>query len=160
MELQLRALLYNLRSAYNVGSILRTASSLNFEKIYFFGITPTPSNRKVKKTALGAEEYVSWEQIKNFKKTILELKKEKFQIVALEQSPRSIILQNFKPSSSKIVLIVGNEVKGLNQRVLNLADSIVEIPIFGQKESLNVTIAFAVAAYFLVLSQKFKKIKL
>lgn len=155
MELYLRAILYNLRSAYNVGSILRTAASLNFEKIYFFGITPTPDNPKVKKTSLGSENYLDWEKIKNFKKTINQLKKEKFKIVALEQSPRSILLSNFKISTSKICLIVGNEIEGLPTRVLNLADYIVEIPIFGQKESLNVSIAFAVFSYWLVLKKMF-----
>jgi 23S rRNA (guanosine2251-2'-O)-methyltransferase len=140
-------ILYNIRSAYNVGSIFRTASACGMKKLYLFGITPTPENEKVKKTSLGAENYVEWEKIYRIKKIIKELKKENYTIVSLEQTKKSIYLQNFKPKR-KTCFIVGNEIRGISKEVLNLSDFIVEIPIFGQKESLNVSIAFSVAVYF------------
>lgn len=156
----LRAILYNIRSAYNVGSIFRTACSLNFEKLYLFGITPTPENRKVKKTSLGSENYLKWQKVKRIKKLIKELKKEGFLVVSLEQTKKSIMLQDFEPKKEKICFIVGNEVKGINKNILKMSDFVVEIPIFGQKESLNVSIAFAVASYYLALKHRLKSKKL
>jgi len=151
-------ILYNLRSAYNVGSIFRTASSLGFKKLYLYGITPTPDNKKVIKTSLGAENYVEWEKIYRIKKIIQKLKEENFQIICLEQHKDAVYLQDLNPTE-KMCFIVGNEINGIDKKVLSLANFILEIPIFGQKESLNVSIAFAVAAYFCALKLKYYILK-
>jgi len=148
--MKIRLILHNIRSAYNVGAIFRTADAVGIEKIYLTGYTPNPEKDKAKieKTALGAEKYVAWESYKNIGYLIKKLKKEGFQIIALEQSKKSIPYYRFK-SKSPFVLIVGNEVRGLNKKILEKCDYILEIPMFGKKESLNVAVAFGIVAYYL-----------
>jgi len=155
------AILQNIRSLHNVGSIFRTADAASFEKIYLCGITPTPLDRFGKKqkdlakVALGAEDYVKWEKVGNSpkaNKTILlikKLKKEGYQIIALEQDKRSIPYFKFKPKNKKIALILGDEVKGISKSILKYCDLIIEIPMYGKKESLNVSVAFGIAAYYI-----------
>jgi len=144
-------ILHNIRSVFNVGSIFRTADAFGVKKIYLAGYTPDPAQ----KTALGAEKYVEWEKVKNIQKLIRKLKKEKFFIASLEQSPNSISLNRFASLASKkkhkkyhsIALILGNEVKGLPKSVRESSHAVIEIPMRGKKESLNVSVATGIALY-------------
>jgi tRNA G18 (ribose-2'-O)-methylase SpoU len=150
------AILDNIRSLLNVGSIFRTAEALGFEKIYLGGIIPSPNSEHHKKiihkTALGAENFLPWE--KNYKtlSLIKKLKKEGFYIIALETIAKSKPLNKFlnlPKKSQKIALIVGNEVKGINKKYLKYCDRILNIPMTGRKESLNVSVAFGIGAFWL-----------
>lgn len=144
------AVLDNIRSAYNVGSILRTADACGILKIYLCGITPSPPHPKIAKTALGAENFL--EIIKKGKtwKLVEDLKKEGYFIIALEQTKKSRDLFSFRlPKKEKIALVLGPERRGLSERILKRTDAQVEIPMWGKKESLNVSVAFGIAAYFL-----------
>jgi len=149
--MKFQAVLHNIRSSYNVGAIFRIADSVGIEKIYLTGYTPNPDkNRKIEKTALGSERYVPWESYKNITHLLKKLKKEGLKIVALEQSKESIPYYKFK-TEFDIALILGNEVRGLNKKILEKCDYILEIPMFGKKESLNVAVAFGIVAYHLKL---------
>jgi tRNA G18 (ribose-2'-O)-methylase SpoU len=149
------AVLDNIRSLYNVGSIFRTADAFGFQKIYLSGYTPEPigekQKREIHKTALGAEEFIEWEKSGQTWKLLENLKKQGFYIVGLETDKKAINISKFNPSVSrqKIVLVVGNEIKGLSQQILKRCDKIVKIPMLGKKESLNVSVAFGVAAFYL-----------
>lgn len=146
--IKIRAILHNIRSAHNVGSIFRTADAAGIEKLYLTGYTPTPKTnpKEIHKTALGAENFVQWEKYKNINYLFKKLKKEKIKIVAVEQYKRSIPYYKFKPETD-LVLIFGNEVRGLNKKILEKADYILEIPMLGKKESLNVAVAFGIVVY-------------
>ncbi len=139
----------DLRSLYNVGSVFRTSDGAGVDKIYLCGITGRPDNLKAKdkiaKVALGAEEIVKWEYVSQSWRLINKLKKEGYQIVSLEQTSKSINYTGFKPKFP-LALIIGNEVGGVKKSLLNKSDKIIEIPMRGQKESLNVSVAFGVAA--------------
>lgn len=146
LKKQIYVILPNIRSAYNVGSIFRTADAAGVDKIFLTGHSPTLKHEKVKKTALGAEDYVEWEYCKQTVPLIKKLKKDKVQIIALEQSPKSIDYRKFKPKFP-IALIVGNEVKGLPKTILDQVDKIIRLLMQGRKESLNVAVAFGIAVY-------------
>lgn len=159
-------ILPDIRSIHNVGSVFRTADAAGFRKIYLCGITPEPLDRfgKVRrdfaKVSLGAENSVAWEYKLRAPGLIKKLKKEGWKILALEQAPDSKSLYSFKPGkASKMALIVGNEVSGVPPSILKLADGIVEIPMRGKKESLNVGVAFGIAAYHLIFSTSQAKLK-
>lgn len=150
------AVLDNVRSLLNVGSIFRTAEALGFQKIYLGGITPAPTDerhkRQMHKTALGAEEYLPWENSRQTLKILKKLKSEGYYLIALELGSKSIKINQLKRlplSWHKIALIVGNEVKGINKRYLEYCDKILEIPLSGKKESLNVAVAFGIGAFWL-----------
>lgn len=152
---QFDVLLDNVRSAWNVGSIFRTADGLGASKIYLCGITPTPENESVQKTALGAENTVTWNYSRNALETATELKLEGHKLIALEQDERSTSLGDLSASFSftqgkKLILILGNEVTGVDPALLDLCDQIVQIPMRGQKRSLNVEVAFAIAAHHIL----------
>lgn len=141
-------ILHNIRSSFNVGSIFRTADAVGVQKIFLTGYTPTPDkNEKIKKTALGAENFVKWEKYQDISYLLKKLKKEKYYLIAVEQAKNSIPFYRFKPKFP-LVLILGNEVRGLDKRILKKVDKIVEIPMFGKKESLNVAVAFGIIAYW------------
>jgi len=145
-------ILPDIRSAYNVGSIFRTADAVGVSKIYLSGYTPPPrdqfkrENKMILKTALGAEKLIPWEKTLNTAKLITKLKKEGVEIVALEQSEKSIDYRKFKPKK-KIALILGSEVQGISKPILDKCDKIIEIPMQGKKESLNVSVATGVALF-------------
>lgn len=144
-------ILHNIRSTFNVGSIFRTSDAACVKKIFLTGYTPRPDkNRKIEKTALGAEKYIEWEYYRNISYLIQKLKKEKVCLVAVEQYSKSIPFYKFKPKFP-LALILGNETKGLNRKILEKVDYIIEIPMFGKKESLNVSVAFGIIAYNLIL---------
>ena len=143
-----------------MGSLLRTAEGLGATKLYFTGYTPYPEapndprlphlrakiERQIHKTALGAEQSMPWEQCEDVFATITRLQKEGYTVVAVEQAPQAVPLPNFKPAM-KIALLVGREVEGVEADVLARCNRIVEIPMFGRKESFNVAQAAAMALY-------------
>ncbi len=172
-------ILHNIRSLYNVGSIFRTADAAGIEKIYLCGITPAPVDQfgkyrpQLTKISLGAECYVKWEKVKATSKLIDKLRRSKevgaselkgdgYKIFAIEQSKKSIPYYKLKNSrlrrgsggqvntkKSKVALVLGSEIKGLPQAILKRADKILEIPMKGKKESLNVAVAFGVVVFSL-----------
>ncbi len=146
-------ILHNVRSAYNVGSIFRTADGAGVNKIYVCGYSPTPDDKKVVKTALGAEKFVSWEYHKQTWRLMKKLKKDGVQIVALEQTKKSVDYRQSRPRFP-MALVVGNEVKGLSTRILKCCDEIIEIPMHGKKESLNVSVAVGIAIFKLLEKSK------
>jgi 23S rRNA (guanosine2251-2'-O)-methyltransferase len=144
------ALLDNIRSAWNVGAIFRTADGLGIDKLYLCGITPTPDSEAVRKTSLGAEEAVVWEYSRDALETVNKLKDESHKFIVLEQDNRAIPLtdyQSLNPDSKIPILIVGNEVTGVDPELLDICDQIIHIPMLGQKRSLNVEVAFGIAAF-------------
>lgn len=151
---------HNLRSAHNIGSLLRTADGLGVSKVYLTGYTPYPTaphdsrlphmqlkiTNHIHKTALGAEKSQAWEHNSDIIHLLENLQSDGYQLIALEQAPTSVPLPDFKVAS-KVALVVGNEVEGLENDVLNSCQTIVEIPMKGQKESFNVVQAAAMALY-------------
>jgi len=146
MKNEIYVVVDNIRSSENVGSIFRTSDALGIDKIFLCGISPTPAHERVAKTALGAEKTVPWEYHKQTWRLLKKLKKQDIFIVALEQASQSISLEKFNPKFP-LVLLIGHEVKGVSPSALKLADAIIEIPMLGQKESLNVAVAFGIAGY-------------
>ncbi|MEK7189228.1 MAG: RNA methyltransferase [Patescibacteria group bacterium] len=153
------AVLDNIRSNHNVGSIFRTADAFGIKTIYLCGITPQPvdrfgrPNKELLKVALKAERYVPWEYAPKTYVLLDKLKYEGYTVYALEQSKKSRPISAVrlpKARQAKAALVVGNEVKGLSGALLKRADHIIEIPMVGKKESLNVAVAFGIAAYALV----------
>jgi len=145
-------ILHNIRSVENVGAIFRTADAVGIDKIYLVGYTPTPLDRfgrkrgDLAKSALGAEEYVKWEAKKGLPALLRSLRREKFQIVAIEQDKKSIDYKKLK-LKNKNAFIVGAEVTGISKKVLEKCDIITEIPMRGKKESLNVSVATGIALF-------------
>lgn len=145
-------ILHNIRSVENVGAMFRTADAVGVNKIYLTGYTPAPldrfgqKRRDLAKSALGAEEFVAWEQKKSLPALIRSLKREKFYIIGIEQDKKSIDYRRIKPKSRN-AFIVGAEVTGVPKNILKKCDIIAEIPMRGKKESLNVSVAMAVALF-------------
>ncbi|MEI8229514.1 MAG: RNA methyltransferase [Candidatus Peregrinibacteria bacterium] len=137
-------LAHNIRSLWNIGSFFRTADAFGVEKIFLTGYTATPPRREISKTALGAEEWIAWEQQDDPVKVIRKLRKEGYSIVALELTKGAIDITKFA-SPEKVCLILGQEVLGVPEELLKLCDSVVFIPMHGKKESLNVSVAAGVA---------------
>jgi tRNA G18 (ribose-2'-O)-methylase SpoU len=144
----------NIRSTYNVGAIFRSADAAGVNKIYLCGITPIPPNPKISKVALGAEDYIVWEKTKTTWRLLEKLKKEGYFIIALEQGKKAknIFKNKFNKRQDKIVLLLGPEVNGLSNEILKRTDKLLEIPMFGKKESLNVAVAFGIAIYQISIS--------
>ena len=155
MNNKVELILHNIRSNHNVGSIFRTADGAGVTKLWLTGYTPAPLdqfkrvNSEIAKTALGAEQSIEWEKRENIITLIKELKNLGYKILALEQADNSVDYKQVK-LEGKTVLIVGNEVEGVEGDVLNLCDQIIEIPMHGSKESLNVAVATGVAVFRLI----------
>ena len=155
MNNKVELILHNIRSNHNVGSIFRTADGAGVTKLWLTGYTPAPLdqfkrvNSEIAKTALGAEQSIEWEKRENIITLIKELKNLGYKILALEQADNSVDYKQVK-LEGKTVLIVGNEVEGLEPEGLNLCDQIIEIPMHGSKESLNVSVATGVAVFKLL----------
>ena len=146
----------NIRSLENIGSIFRTADALGVSKIFLCGISGRPPHHKISKTALGAEQTIPWEYCKQTGRLIDKLKRDKINIIALEQDlparqagKKSVEYTKFSPKFP-LALIVGNEVKGVSRKILSKCDKIIELPMAGKKESLNVSVSFSVAGYYIV----------
>jgi tRNA G18 (ribose-2'-O)-methylase SpoU len=140
-------LLDNIRSAWNVGSILRSAEGFGFTHTYCCGITPTPENDAVRKTSLGAENTVTWSHHKDAVKLVKGLKGEGWKVYGLEESANGKLIDSANRAQTKMVLIVGNEITGIDPDLLDLCDEIFYIPMRGVKKSFNAAIAFGIAAY-------------
>jgi tRNA G18 (ribose-2'-O)-methylase SpoU len=150
-EKMIAVLVDNIRSAWNVGSILRSADGFGFSHAYLCGISPTPDNEAVTKTSLGAEDFVTWSYYKNAVKLVKGLKKTGWKVLALEEHERArSITSRTGNLDINTVLMIGNEVTGVDPELLELADEIYFIPMRGQKRSFNVANAFSIAAYALV----------
>jgi len=130
----------NVRSMYNVGSVFRTADAFRIESIYLCGITSCPPHPEIHKTALGAEEAVEWEYFKNAVEAVKKLQQQGYDVLAIEQVEGSTLLQDFTPAENKkYAVVLGNEVKGVAQEVVDCCNGCLEIPQFGTKHSLNVS---------------------
>jgi tRNA G18 (ribose-2'-O)-methylase SpoU len=165
MKKEIFIILDNIRSRENVGSIFRTADAAGVGNIYLCGITPTPPHEKISKTALGAENYIPWEYHKQTWRLLEKLKVESekpvkpsgpraftgLKVVGLEQTKTSQNVFKFKPEFP-LILVLGNEVKGLIPRILKYCDKKISIPMYGKKESLNVAVAAGIAVYTLIRS--------
>ena len=141
-------LLDNIRSILNVGALFRTCDGAGFEKIILTGFTPTPPRREISKTAIGAENFVAWEYYKDPTQYIQDLQKLWYKIFVLEQTSKSIDFQEISPMKHEnICLILGNEIDGVQNKFINIADYCIEIPMRGQKQSLNVATAGGICMY-------------
>lgn len=138
-------ILDNVRSMNNVGSTFRTSDAFLIDKIILSGITPTPPHREIQKTALGATESVNWEYLSECTERIKQYKQEGYTIIAIEQVHNSISLENWEcQSKEKVVFIFGNEVDGVSEEILTLCDLCLEIPQFGSKHSLNISVSVGI----------------
>lgn len=150
-------ILENIRSVYNVGSMFRTADGAGVGKLYLCGFTPTPLDklgkprRKMSKVALGATDFVDWEEKESAIDTIKELKGDDWKIFAVEEYPDSVPYNEFDCSDldlDKLALVVGHEVDGISEEVLSLCDKVIEIPMQGEKRSLNVSVALGIVSFY------------
>ena len=145
----------DIRSLHNIGSVFRTADAFLIEKIYLCGITATPPNKEIHKTALGATETVAWEHHENVLQVIETLKKENVMTLAIEQVESAIFLQDFEvEKNKKYALVFGNEVYGVSQEAVAICDGCIEIPQLGTKHSLNISVSAGIVVWDL-----FSKIK-
>ncbi len=152
----------DIRSTHNVGALLRTADAMGVEKVIFSGYSPYPRiigdsrlphiinklTKEISKTALGAEVYIEFEYTDDILATLKELKKFNYSIISLEQSKKSIDINEFIPPN-QCVLVIGNELNGVDENIMNISDDIIEIPMLGKKESLNVASATAIALHLM-----------
>ncbi|MEO4006971.1 RNA methyltransferase [Flavobacterium sp. CAU 1735] len=147
----------DIRSLHNIGSVFRTADAFLIEKIYLCGITATPPNKEIHKTALGATDTVAWEYAKDVLEVIENLKKEKVSVFAIEQVEHSVFLQDFIPEAdAKYALVFGNEVKGVAQQAIDAADGTIEIPQLGTKHSLNISVSAGIVVWDLFRKMQFE----
>lgn len=138
----------NIRSLNNIGSVFRTADAFLVEKIYLCGITAQPPHKDIHKTALGATETVDWEYQENTLELVQKLKVEDITILSVEQAENAVMLDEFTPSEhQKYAVIFGNEVKGVDQKVVNASDVVIEIPQYGTKHSLNISVSAGVVVW-------------
>lgn len=143
-------LLPNIRSCHNVGAMFRTADAFSVDKLFLIGYTAAPPKIQIDKVSLGAEKWIPFEQvdISDFEKTIISLKEQDFEVIALEKNDDSVEIGSIE-LEKPIVLIVGNEVDGVDDSILQLCDRVVHIPMLGKKESLNVSVAAGIAMHTL-----------
>ena len=138
----------NIRSLNNIGSVFRTSDAFLVEKIYLCGITATPPHKDIQKTALGATESVAWEYVESTEALIASLKNDGVTVCAIEQAEQSVSLENYQVApDKKYALVFGNEVKGVQQAVVTTSDVVIEIPQFGTKHSLNISVSVGVVVW-------------
>lgn len=141
-------ILDNVRSLNNIGSVFRTSDAFLIEKIYLCGITAQPPHRDIQKTALGATETVDWEYVENTMDVVTQLQNEGVQVVSIEQAERATNLNEFKVDQNKTYAVIfGNEVKGVQQDVVSVSDAVIEIPQYGTKHSLNISVSVGVVVW-------------
>jgi tRNA G18 (ribose-2'-O)-methylase SpoU len=146
----------NIRSMHNVGSAFRTADAFLCEKIFLCGITAQPPHREIHKTALGATDTVEWEYCQNSLEAIDSLKDQGYRIASIEQADESISLENFEmKTDEKLALIFGNEVRGVSDLIVEKSDYVIEIPQFGNKHSINVSVSIGVVLWEMISKLKF-----
>jgi 23S rRNA (guanosine2251-2'-O)-methyltransferase len=147
-KIPLIVVLDNVRSAHNVGSIFRTCDAFRVEEIVLCGITPVPPDNEIRKTALGATESVSWRYEQESVEAISALKKSGYTIICVEQTRQAVLMQDFVfPDEPKTVVIFGHEVYGINEQIIKLSDSCIEIEQYGTKHSLNVSVCAGIVLY-------------
>ena len=147
-KIPITIVLDSVRSLHNVGSVFRTADAYCFEQIFLCGITATPPNVEIHKTALGAELSMKWQFFNDTEQAILKLKHSGYKILAIEQAQGSVLLNDYKiDKNQKYALILGNEVHGIQQKVIDLCDNCLELPQFGTKHSLNVSVAAGIVIW-------------
>jgi len=137
----------NIRSMHNIGSIFRTCDAIGNCSIYLCGICAIPPNKEIHKTALGASQSVYWKYFKTTEEALKKLKKNNFEIIAVEQTHTSVSLKKFSTNSNKLALIFGNEVKGISQDIINMTQSCIEINQYGIKKSMNVAVTAGIVLW-------------
>ena len=156
-KIPLVVVLDNVRSMNNVGSAFRTSDAFRIEKIFLCGITATPPHREINKTALGATESVDWEYVKTAATLIDRLKSQQYVVVSIEQVQNSVMLQKFQPDvNKKYALVFGNEAFGVDDQVVAHSDICVEIPQFGTKHSLNISVSIGIVIWDFFLKTQLK----
>ena len=147
-KLPLVVVLDDVRSMYNVGSVFRTSDAFRVEAVCLCGITSTPPSTEIHKTALGAEDSVSWRYFPSALEAVESLKAEGYEVYSVEQAHGSTMLQHFSPASEKkYAIVLGNEVKGVHQEVVDASDGCLEIPQFGTKHSMNVSVTAGIVIW-------------
>lgn len=155
-KISITLVLDSVRSMNNVGSAFRTADCFSIEKVILCGITAKPPHREIERTALGATESVDWIHMEKTEQAVLELKKQGYKIVAVEQADKSIFLQDYcAVADQKYALIFGNEVHGVSNEVMELVDSCIEIPQFGTKHSFNISVSIGIILWDFVKKLEF-----
>jgi len=150
-------ILDNVRSLNNIGSVFRTADAFLIQKIYLCGITAKPPHKDIQKTALGATETVAWEHVEDSLQLVEKLKSEDIQVFSIEQAEGAVMLDDFQPENNKTYAVVfGNEVKGVQQKVVSASDGVIEIPQLGSKHSLNISVSTGVVVWDLFSKMKSK----
>ena len=148
-------ILDDIRSLHNIGSVFRTSDAFLIEKIYLCGITATPPNKEIHKTALGATDTVAWEYAKDVLEVISKLKDENTTVYAIEQVENAVFLDNFQPiKQTKYALVFGNEVYGVSQEAIKICDGCIEIPQLGTKHSLNISVSAGIVVWDLFQKMK------
>ncbi|RUT78451.1 RNA methyltransferase [Ancylomarina longa] len=146
----------NVRSMNNIGSVFRTSDALLIDSVYLCGITATPPHRDLHKTALGAEDSVQWEYFKDTEDALTKLREKDFEIYSVEQAENSISLEAFNADpTKKYALIFGNEIKGVQQKIVDLSDGCIEIPQYGTKHSFNISVSCGIVLWDLFAKLKF-----
>lgn len=154
-KIPLVCVLDNIRSQHNIGSIFRTSDAFRISELYLCGITATPPNREINKSALGATESVKWQYFGNTPQAIQKLREEGYTILAIEQAEGSIDLESYcHDPSGKVALVFGNEVNGVSDEVMEMVDACIEIPQFGTKHSFNVSVTAAIVMYQFFIKMK------
>jgi len=147
----------NVRSAANIGSVFRTCDAFLIEAIYLVGICATPPNRDIQKSALGATDTVTWKYFENIKDCIAEIRQSPCEIMTIEQSDKSVMLDEFQPENDKkYALIFGNEVEGVSDFAIQFCDTCIEIPQFGMKHSLNISVSAGIVLWDFVSKMNYK----
>ncbi|MBQ9232132.1 MAG: RNA methyltransferase [Prevotella sp.] len=146
-KLPLIVVLDDVRSMYNIGSVFRTCDAFRVEALYLCGICQTPPSTEIHKTALGAEDSVNWTYFKTALEAVEELKRNGYKVLSVEQVEHSTKLQTFTPEQKKYAVILGNEVKGVHQEVVDASDGCLEIPQLGTKHSMNVSVTAGIIIY-------------
>lgn len=156
-KLPLKVIVDSVRSMNNIGSIFRTSDAFMVDEIILCGITATPPHPEIHKTALGAEESVAWRYCESAVDAVIELQAQGVKVCCLEQTHNSVNLHEFSPSADEVyAIVVGNEVEGVDQRVVDTADTVLEIPQFGTKHSLNVAVSAGLAIWHFIEALKLK----
>ncbi|MBR1627538.1 MAG: RNA methyltransferase [Bacteroidales bacterium] len=145
----------NIRSMSNIGSMFRTADAFRLEGMFLCGITAVPPHREINKTALGATQSVDWKYKESTVECVKLLKEQGYQVFSLEQTENSNMLQNFRFNGNKTAIVLGNEVDGVQQEVIDLCDEVIEIPQFGTKHSFNVSVSCGIVLWEMVRQLKF-----
>ena len=141
-------ILDNIRSLNNIGSVFRTSDAFRIEKIYLCGITATPPHKDIQKTALGSTESVDWDYAQSTLELVKKLQSKDIQVLSIEQAEKATMLHEFTPKKNqKYALVFGNEVKGVSQEVVNNSDQVIEIPQYGTKHSLNISVSCGVVLW-------------